>query len=86
MIVETAVPTIFVGTIVPTMIVGTKISSAAVPTALVETAVTTIIVGITVPTVIAGTKNFWWLFVGTVIPTNILNLNFFFHICQSLIT
>ena len=62
MIVGTAFPTIFVVTIVPTMIAGAKISSEAVPTALVETAVTTIIVGTTVPTVIAGTKILWWLF------------------------
>ena len=62
MIVEIALPTIFVGTIVETMIVGTKSSLAAVSTTLVEIAVTTIFVGTAVSTMIAGTKILWCLF------------------------
>ena len=81
MIVGTAVPTIIVGTIVPAIIAGTKVFLAVVPTTLVGTAVTTIIVETTVPTMIAGTKISSMVFVGPVVPTNVVGT---IHIINSL--
>ena len=81
MIVGTAVPTILVRTIVPTIVARTKISLGAVPTALVETAD----IPIKCSNSVSGNKNSLVFpsttFVGTVAPTNTLNLNFFYHGC-----
>ena len=70
-----------VGTAVQTMIAGTKVSLAVVPTTLVGTAITTIIVATTVPTMIARTKISSMVFVGPVVPTNVVGT---IHIINSL--